>query len=80
MSSLGLILLFLSPIVGGLLVLLVKESYARQLKFVLTFCGGFLFATAILHLLPEVFQILRVCLRVSNSCGFYWAYIFKIKS
>lgn len=56
MSSLGLILLFLSPIIGGLLVLLVKESYARQLKFVLTFCGGFLFATAILHLLPEVFK------------------------
>lgn len=56
MSLFGLLALFLSPVLGGLLVMQLKSAYARQLKFVLTFCGGFLFSTAILHLLPEVFR------------------------
>ncbi|MFN3529758.1 MAG: ZIP family metal transporter [Bacteroidia bacterium] len=56
MSWLSLSLLLLSPLLGGLLVLLVTDRYSRQLKLLLTFCGGFLFATAVLHLLPEVFE------------------------
>lgn len=56
MSGAALLLLLLSPLLGGILVLLVKARFARQLKMLLTFCGGFLFATAILHLLPEVFK------------------------
>lgn len=48
-------LLIASPVIGGLLVMAVKPPFARSLKMLLTFCGGFLFATAVLHLLPEVF-------------------------
>jgi zinc and cadmium transporter len=56
MTWLGYILLIASPLAGGFLVLAVREKYAQPLKLLLTFCGGFLFATAILHLLPEVFE------------------------
>lgn len=56
MSWLGLSLLIISPLFGGLLVMAVKDRYTRPLKLLLTFCGGFLFATAVLHLLPEVFE------------------------
>lgn len=56
MSWLGLTLLILSPMLGGMLVLSVQSKFSAQLKLLLTFCGGFLFATAVLHLLPEVFE------------------------
>ncbi len=55
LSWLGLSLLFASPLAGGLLVMAVKPHLTKPLKMLLTFCGGFLFATAVLHLLPEVF-------------------------
>ncbi len=55
LSWLGLSLLFASTMAGGLLVLAVKPHWTKPLKMLLTFCGGFLFATAVLHLLPEVF-------------------------
>lgn len=56
MSWLGLTLLILSPMLGGMLVLSVQSKFSAQLKLLLTFCGGFLFATAVLHLLPEIFE------------------------
>lgn len=55
LSWLGMSLLVASPIAGGLLVMAMKPHMAGPLKMLLTFCGGFLFATAVLHLLPEVF-------------------------
>lgn len=56
MNFVSLLLLMASPMVGGLLVYQLHGRFTGFFKSLLTFCGGFLFATAVLHLLPEVFS------------------------
>ncbi len=41
------------PLLGGLLALMVKPNQVKLLQLLLTVSGGYLFATTILHLLPE---------------------------
>jgi len=48
-------ILFASGLIGGILAVTAKERVNRLgFSWILTFCGGLLFSTAILHLLPLV--------------------------
>ncbi len=48
---------FLSVCLGFLFVYVVKPSNPKVLKILLAFSGGFLLATTIFHLIPEVFTV-----------------------
>ncbi len=56
MKYMELILLFASPLIGGIIAMLFHIKKEEQYKLVLSFSGSFLFAVTILHLLPEVFH------------------------
>jgi len=56
MNLISLLLLIASPLAGGLIVYQLHGRFNSFFKSLLIFCGGFLFATAVLHLLPEVFS------------------------
>jgi zinc transporter ZupT len=47
--------LFLSALLGGLIVLMLPTLKASRFNFLLIFVGSYLFALTILHLLPDLF-------------------------
>ena len=55
MESWQLILLFGSSLLGGLGIFLFKKGNSNRLKLVLSFCGAYLFAITVLHLMPDVY-------------------------
>ncbi len=50
-----LLILFITPIVGSLLVFLVKDL-KRVSTFLLTFSGAYLVSLVFLHILPDIYQ------------------------
>ena len=55
--AIGIILLLLVPFFGGMLIIGNKKLDFNLLKNILTYSGGFLFAVAILHMLPETYEL-----------------------
>jgi zinc and cadmium transporter len=51
-----LILLFISSMIGGLAIFLIKNDNSNRLKLVLSFSGAYLFSITILHLMPDVYK------------------------
>ena len=51
------LLLFLTAAISGVAVLIVRKPNPASFKFLLIFAGGYLFAIAFLHILPELFVL-----------------------
>ena len=56
MSILEYLLLFLLPVIGGLLAYFLRNINTNYLKLLLSFSGAYLFAITILHIIPEVYH------------------------
>ena len=53
---LKLLVLFLTPLVSGLLIYLVPKSKGSNFKLLLVFAGSYLFAITVIHILPELYR------------------------
>lgn len=51
------LLLFVCSLFAGVFVLIKPDIHKVNFKFILVFSGAFLFASTILHLLPEAFEL-----------------------
>lgn len=49
-------ILFLAPLVSGLVVMYFKPSLSANIKLLLSFSGSFLLAICFLHLIPELYH------------------------
>lgn len=54
--SVKLLVLFLTPLISGLLIYLVPKGRNANYKLVLVFAGSYLFAITISHILPELYH------------------------
>ncbi|MBL4668769.1 MAG: ZIP family metal transporter [Flavobacteriales bacterium] len=50
------IILFLSAFISGLVVILFKLQFSKNLKLLISFSGAFILAICVLHLMPEIFN------------------------
>lgn len=50
------LILFLSALLGGLSIFLVKNDKSQLLKLILSFSGAYLFAITVLHLIPDAYS------------------------
>lgn len=51
-----LLVLFLTPLLSGLLVYLVPKGKSTNYKLLLVFAGSYLFAITVIHILPELYR------------------------
>ena len=51
-----LMVLFLTPLVSGLLIYLVPKSKDTNFRLLLVFAGSYLFAITVIHILPELYR------------------------
>jgi zinc transporter ZupT len=51
-----LLVLFLTPLLSGLLIYLVPKSRGTNFKLLLVFAGSYLFAITVIHILPELYR------------------------
>lgn len=54
--TLKLLVLFLTPLLSGLLVYLVPRGKRTNFKLLLVFAGSYLFSITVIHILPELFR------------------------
>jgi len=54
--SLKLLVLFLTPLVSGLLIFLVPRGKTTNYRMLLVFAGSYLFAITVIHILPELYS------------------------
>lgn len=54
--NLKLIVLFLTPLLSGLLIFLVPKGRNTNYKMLLVFAGSYLFAITVIHILPELYK------------------------
>jgi zinc transporter ZupT len=54
--TLKLSVLFLTPLVSGLLIYLVKNFKSTNFKLLLVFAGAYLFGITVVHILPELYR------------------------
>ena len=54
--TLKLVVLFLTPLISGLLIFLVPKGKNSNYKMLLVFAGGYLFAITVIHILPELYK------------------------
>ena len=54
--TIKLIVLFLAPLLAGLLIYLVPKGRNANYKLLLVFAGSYLFAITVSHLLPELYR------------------------
>lgn len=54
--TLKLLVLFLAPLLSGLLSYLVPSSKGSSYKLLLVFAGSYLFAITVVHILPELYR------------------------
>jgi zinc transporter ZupT len=54
--SIKLLVLFLTPLLSGLLVYLVPKGKNTNFKLLLVFAGSYLFAITVIHILPELYR------------------------
>lgn len=53
--TLKLLVLFLTPLLSGLLIFLVPKGKGTNYKMLLAFAGAYLFAITVIHILPELY-------------------------
>jgi zinc transporter ZupT len=51
-----LLVLFLTPLLSGLLIYLVPKSRTTNFRLLLVFAGSYLFAITVIHILPELYR------------------------
>jgi len=54
--ALKLSVLFLTPLLSGLLIYLVKNFKSANFKLLLVFAGAYLFGITVVHILPELYR------------------------
>lgn len=54
--TLKILVLFLTPLISGLLVFLVPQGKNSNFKLLLVFAGSYLFAITVIHILPELYK------------------------
>lgn len=54
--TLKLLVLFLTPLLSGLLVFLVPRGKRTSFKLLLVFAGSYLFSITVIHILPELYR------------------------
>ncbi|MBL7861631.1 MAG: ZIP family metal transporter [Cyclobacteriaceae bacterium] len=54
--TLKLLVLFLTPLLAGLVVYLVPSAKGNNFKLLLVFAGSYLFAITVTHILPELYR------------------------
>src|SRR5687768_14524419 len=54
--TLKLLILFLTPLLSGLLIFLVPKGKNTNYKMLLVFAGSYLFAITVIHILPELYR------------------------
>jgi zinc transporter ZupT len=54
--TIKLLVLFLTPLLSGLLIYLVPTIKGSNFKLLLTFAGSYLFAITVVHILPELYH------------------------
>ncbi len=50
------LVLFLAPLVAGLMIYLLPNGKGTNFKLLLVFAGSYLFAITVIHILPELFE------------------------
>jgi zinc transporter ZupT len=53
---LKILVLFLTPLLSGLLIFLVPASKGSNFRLLLVFAGSYLFGITVIHILPELYQ------------------------
>jgi zinc transporter ZupT len=51
-----LLVLFLAPLLSGLVIFLVPKGRSSNFKLLLVFAGSYLFAITVIHILPELYR------------------------
>jgi zinc transporter ZupT len=54
--TLKLLVLFLTPLLSGLIVYLIPSGKTRNFKLLLVFAGAYLFGITVVHILPELYR------------------------
>ncbi len=54
--TLKLFVLFLTPLISGLLIFLLPKGKNTNYKMLLVFAGSYLFAITVIHILPELYR------------------------
>lgn len=54
--TIKLLVLFLTPLLSGLLIYLVPKGRSTNYKLLLVFAGAYLFAITVIHILPELYR------------------------
>jgi zinc transporter ZupT len=54
--TIKLLVLFLAPLLSGLLIFLVPKGKSNNFKLLLVFAGAYLFGITVTHILPELYQ------------------------
>jgi len=54
--TLKLLVLFLTPLLAGMLIFLVPRGRNTNYKMLLVFAGSYLFAITVIHILPELYR------------------------
>jgi zinc transporter ZupT len=54
--TLKLLVLFLTPLLSGLLIFLLPKGKNTNYKMLLVFAGSYLFAITVIHILPELYR------------------------
>lgn len=67
--TIKLLVLFLAPLLSGLLIFLVPKGKSTNFKMLLVFAGAYLFAITVTHILPELYK---------NSEGFEFIGLFVL--
>ncbi|HYG01481.1 MAG TPA: ZIP family metal transporter [Chryseosolibacter sp.] len=53
--TLKLLVLFLAPLISGLMIFLVPKADNKNFRLLLVFAGSYLFAITVIHILPELY-------------------------
>ncbi|HEY9004821.1 MAG TPA: ZIP family metal transporter [Ohtaekwangia sp.] len=71
--TLKLLVLFLTPLLSGLLVYLVPKGKGTNFRLLLVFAGSYLFAITVIHILPELYHqsIGTELIGLFVLCGFF---------
>lgn len=51
-----LLVLFLAPLLSGLLIYLIPKNKGNNFKLLLVFAGSYLFGLTVIHILPDLYQ------------------------
>jgi zinc transporter ZupT len=54
--TIKLLVLFLAPLLSGLVIFLVPKGKSASYKLLLVFAGSYLFAITVIHILPELYR------------------------